>query len=357
MGRHYRHSIGLAAVGVLGLVTAVTGVLQAHAAGTPGNVFVSPTGDDGNPGSQAAPVRTLQRAQALVRGLNQNMTADVTVVLADGFYRLTSPLALSSADSGTGGHNVVWTADSGARPVLAGSVQVTGWKPMSAGSPIWVAQAPASLRTRQLYVNGSRVDRAHGALPAALTGQNSTGYSGGGTTMAGWRNPSGAKPQLEFVYRGGLGAWTEPRCPVGSISSGGAVTMAQPCWENSTNRACCFTDGRAYNLVGRKGITEQPTSVENAFQFLSASTPGQWFLDQGDSELYYVPRSGEDITRADVEVPKLETLVSGTGVSHVVFNGLQFSYATWLGASGGNGFAEIQANYQVTGSDGAAAQG
>ena len=26
--------------------------------------------------------------------------------------------------------------------------------------------------------------------------------------MAGWRNPSGAKPQLEFVYRGGLGAWT-----------------------------------------------------------------------------------------------------------------------------------------------------
>src|SRR5438067_2863756 len=320
MGRIYRRSLALAAVGVVGLAMAVTGVLQAHA-GTPGNVFVSPTGDDGNPGSQAAPVRTLQRAQALVRGLNQNMTADVTVVLADGFYRLTSPLALSSADSGTGGHNVVWTADSGARPVLAGSVQVTGWKPMSAGSPIWVAQAPASLRTRQLYVNGSRVDRAHGALPAALTGQNSTGYSGGGTTMAGWRNPSGAKPQLEFVYRGGLGAWTEPRCPVGSIS-GGKVTMAQPCWSNSTTRACCFADGRAYNLVGRASITEQPTQVENAFQFLSAGTPGQWFLDQGNSKVYYVPRAGEDLSAADVEAPVLAKLVDGTGVNNVVFNGI-----------------------------------
>ena len=356
IGRISRKSLGLAVVATVGLAMAVAGVLDAHAA-VAGNVFVAPTGDDANPGTQAAPVRSVQRAQQLVRGLNQNMTADVTVVLEDGFYRLASPLSLSSADSGTGGHNVVWTADTGARPVLAGSIQLTGWTRMSASSPIFVAQAPASLRTRQLYVNGTRVDRAHGALPASLTGQNSTGYSGGATTMAGWRNPSGAKPQLEFVYRGGLGAWTEPRCPVSSISSAGAVTMAQPCWENSTNRACCFADGRAYNLVGRKGITEQPTQVENAFQFLSASTPGQWFLDQGDGKVYYVPRSGENMATADVEAPALEQLVTGTGVSHLVFNGIQFSYATWLGSNSGDGFAEIQANYQVTGSDGAASQG
>src|SRR5207248_4247931 len=97
---------------------AVVGILrptQSHAA-TVGDVYVSPTGDDGNPGSRAAPVRTLQRAQALVRGLNQNMSADVTVVLEDGFYRLTQPLSLTAADSGTNGHNVVWTADAGARP-------------------------------------------------------------------------------------------------------------------------------------------------------------------------------------------------------------------------------------------------
>jgi hypothetical protein len=356
MGRISRRTVGVVAVAAVGLAIAVTGILQAHAASIPGNVFVSPTGDDRNPGSEAAPVRTMQRAQALVRGLNQNMTADVTVVLATGFYRLTSPLSLSSADSGTGGHNVVWTADSGARPVLAGSIQVIGWQQMSAGSPIWVAQAPPSLRTRQLYVNGTRADRAHGALPNSLSGQNSTGYSAGGTTMAGWRNPSGAKPQLEFVYRGGLGAWTEPRCPVGGFS-GDAVTMAQPCWNNSTNRACCFADGRAYNLVGRKGITEQPTQVENAFQFLSAGTPGQWFLDQGDGKVYYVPRSGENMATADVEAPVLEKLVTGNGVNHVVFNGIQFSYATWLGSNSGDGFSEIQANYQVTGSDGAASQG
>uniref|UniRef100_UPI001E292E1C right-handed parallel beta-helix repeat-containing protein n=1 Tax=Catenulispora rubra TaxID=280293 RepID=UPI001E292E1C len=357
------------AVATISLLGAA-GLTAVSRAGTPaavtGQVYVSPTGSDGNPGTAAAPVQTIGRAQTLVRALNQNMTGDVKVVLEDGFYRMADPLTLTAADSGTNGHNVVWTADTGARPVLAGSSQITGWQPMSAGSPIWVAQAPAGLQTRQLYVDGVRATRATGALPNALSGQDSTGYSGGGSAMAAWRNPSGAKPQLEFVYRGGLGAWTEPRCPVASFS-GAAVVMAQPCWTNSTARAGSFPDGRAYNLVGRSSITEQPTSVENAFQFLGAKTPGQWFLDQGDSKLYYVPRSGETMGTADVEAPVLQQLVAGGGTAsaplhNVVFSGIQFSYATWLGPQfhtqgTSDGFSEIQANYQVTGANGATAQG
>ena len=357
----------LASGGVLALAaSAVAGGAAGAAAATAAAVYVSPSGNDANAGTESAPVRTLQRAQALVRGLNQDMTADVTVELEDGFYRMTSPLTLTAADSGTNGYDVVWTAAPGARPVLAGSVQITGWAPMSAGSPIYVAQAPAGLKTQQLYVNGERATIAHGSLPNALTGQDSTGYSGGGTTLAGWRNPSGSSPQLTFVYQGGLGAWTDPSCPVAGFS-GAAVTMAQPCWTNSTDRAGSFPDGRAYNLVGRQGITEQPTSVENAFQFLSASTPGQFFLDQGSSKIYYVPRSGENMTTADVEAPVLQQLVTGNGtasapVQNIVFSGIQFSYATWLGDTfqgqgSTNGFSEIQANYQVTGASGAASQG
>jgi hypothetical protein len=358
-----RRALVFAAVTVLAAGTALAAWATAQAASIKGDVYVAPGGSDGNPGTQSAPVKTLQKAQQLVRALNDNQTSDVTVVLEDGFYRLSTPLTLTAADSGTGGHSVVWTADTGAKPVVAGSTRVTGWKKLSSSSPIWVAQAPTGLATRQLYVNGIRAARAHGTLPASLTGQSSTGYAGGAKTMAGWRNPSGAKPALEFVYRGGLGAWTEPRCPVASISSGGAVTMAQPCWTNSTKRACCFADtGRAYNLVGRQSITEQPTSGENAFQFLSASSTGQWFLDHGDSKLYYVPRSGEDMTSVDVEAPVLQTLVTGNGdastpIRNITFSGIQFSYATWLGPDSGEGFSEIQATYQVTGSDGAARQG
>lgn len=139
---------------VLALAAITVGAVPSNAApaAVAAGIYVSPTGDDGNPGTAGAPVRTPQKAQSLVRGLNQNMTGDIDVVLADGFYRMTSPLELTPADSGTNGHNVVWTAAPGARPVLAGSDQITGWQPMSPGSPIWVAQAPKGIQTRQLYV-------------------------------------------------------------------------------------------------------------------------------------------------------------------------------------------------------------
>src|SRR5438046_10665381 len=85
-------------------------------AATAATVFVPPSGNDANAGTaKGAPVRTLARAQAVVRTLNQNMTGDVRVELAGGTYQLPAPLALTSRDSGTNGHNVVWTAASGAR--------------------------------------------------------------------------------------------------------------------------------------------------------------------------------------------------------------------------------------------------
>jgi len=331
-------SLGLAVV-ILLLVAAV-GVTIAHvfAAGT--TIYASPTGT-GN-GTSASSPTTIQNAQSLVRTMNQNMSGDITVVLEDGFYRLTSPLTLTAADSGSNGHNVIWTTNTGAHPVIAGSAQITNWTQLS-GSSIWVAQGPSGVQTRQLYVNGNRAQRASGALPVTLT-KTSTGYTASSSTMSKWRDPSGAIPtEVELVYAGGLGAWTEPRCPIASLS-GTTVTMAQPCWNDSNNHGT--------NHVGA-GSLGAPTQVENAFQLLTK--PGQWYLDTHSSKFYYMPRSGEDMATADVEAPVLQSLVTGKGsasgpIHNIIFNGIQFSYATWLGASNSNGFPEIQANYYIKGS-------
>jgi hypothetical protein len=334
---------------------AVTSVAHAVSAAAGVNLFVSPTGNDANAGTSAsAPLKTLQKARDVVRGIDQSTSGEIRVNLADGTYRLSSPLTLNGTDSGTDGHSVVWVAASGAHPVISGGVQVTGWTKGSGG--IWSAPAPANLDTRQLYVNGVRATRATGALPIALK-QTATGYTTASTNpMAKWRN----RADIEFVYRGGLGLWTEPRCPVASITAT-VVTMAQPCWDNSTKRVMRNDDsGRTFNLVGRQKITEQPTAVENAFELLDK--PGEWYLDQSSHTFFYMPRSGENLATADVEAPALEKLLDGQGtqtapVHNLVFQGLQFSYATWLGPNTTTGFSEIQATYQVTGSKGWATQG
>jgi hypothetical protein len=244
----------------------------------------------------------------------------------DGMFRLTAPLTLDASDSGSNGRAVVWTADVGARPVVAGSAQITGWKKVAGSTNIWWAQGPTGIKTRQLYVDGARATRATGAVPSAAT-------------LAAWKDPSGAfPPEVEFVYRGGLGAWTEPRCPVASATAT-TITMAQPCWNNSTQRGT--------NHVGLATVGVA-TSAENAYPLLDS--PGEWYLDVASSKFFYIPLAGQDLTAIDVEAPQLESLVTGGGTASqplhdVAFRGIQFSYATWMGPSSPTGFSEVQANY------------
>ncbi len=344
------------AIGVAALVAFVGWQVGTAHAATQATVYAAPTGNDASSGTSAAqPVRTLQRAQHLVRQRNQAMTGDIRVELADGTYQLSQPLTLTDADSGTNGHRVIWTAAVGARPVISGGVPISGWKQVDAGKNVWSAPAPAGLNTRQLYVNGTRATRARGAAPTALTWTDS-GYTAGSPAMAGWRNPG----DIEFVYTGGIGAWTEIRCSVGRIASTGTITMGQPCWNNSNQRYIKPEWNRTANLVGPGrlgnpgpepgGSGIPPTYVENAFELLDS--PGEWYLDRSAGTVFYIPRTGENLGTAKVTAAALEKLIDGNGVHDVTFNGLQFSYATWLRPSTDEGFSEIQAGYTITGTTG-----
>jgi Fibronectin type III domain len=117
--------IVLVAAAVAALILGGVPALR-HASAAPGDIvlYVAPDGDDANPGTADRPVRSLARARDLVRGLNQNMTGDIVVRLADGTYRLPAPLRLDARDSGTNGHDVVYRAAPGTRPVISGGVPV-----------------------------------------------------------------------------------------------------------------------------------------------------------------------------------------------------------------------------------------
>src|SRR2546430_17203409 len=103
-----RKLAGAAALGALAVTAAALLAHPAQAA-TQATVFVSPSGNDANPGTSASqPVKTLQHARDLVRGLNQSMTGDIVVSLANGTYPLSQTLTLDARDSGSGGHKVIW---------------------------------------------------------------------------------------------------------------------------------------------------------------------------------------------------------------------------------------------------------
>jgi hypothetical protein len=325
--------------------------LFAVAAACSAQVYVSPSGDDVNPGSQARPVRSLERARLLAR------TAPLrAVILAPGTYRLARTFYLDSRDAGTSFTGPV----SGEPAIVSGGIALGDWRLVDQRRNLWSAAAPAALtNARQLYVDGVRATRTRGRVPLPIT-QTAAGYTIDAPAITIPRNPS----DLEFVYTGGntlwsehsqgLGPWTEPRCPVASIV-GTTITMAQPCWDNSTKRVMLESGQRTANLVGPASIGKQPAYVENAYELLG--TPGQFYFDRPAHVIYYVPRLGEDLSKADVEAPLLETLIDGDGVHDIAFTNIQFSYAAFLRPSGPEGFSEIQANYTLTGPHGWDRQG
>src|SRR5438105_14913620 len=150
-------------------------------------------------------------AQAKARQASSGGNADVAVVFADGTYELSAPIVFTGADSGRGGHRVIYRAAEGAHPVLSGGLKITGWQPPAAGSMAWSASVPAGFRTRQLYVNGARAQRTSSILPDLFL-QIPQGYLEPLSIVSSWRNPS----DIELVFQYANGPWTEPRCTIAS---------------------------------------------------------------------------------------------------------------------------------------------
>ena len=76
----------------------LVGLVAAFAIGQPAcgavmkTFYVSPAGDDANPGTQERPLATIGGARDAVRGVNRNMTGDIVVILAGGTYSIAEPI-------------------------------------------------------------------------------------------------------------------------------------------------------------------------------------------------------------------------------------------------------------------------
>lgn len=105
------------------------------------DLYVSPTGDDTNPGTLAAPLKTLAKAKDAVREMNQGMTEDIHVYLRGGNYPIDKAIEFTPADGATGGRRIVYEAYGKEIPVLNGE----RWSPAghrSTGTstrPPWIA--------------------------------------------------------------------------------------------------------------------------------------------------------------------------------------------------------------------------
>lgn len=316
-----------------------------------GTYYVSPDGDDSNPGTLSAPFLTLQKARDVVRSVNAGMNGDISVYLRGGTYRMSGPVTFGPEDSGRNGYHVRYLAAAGEAPILNGATRVTGWTPHTAN--LYKAPLNRTVKLRNLYVNDTRAQMA--SRTAVSRGGEGTHSITAGQADWAWRSGSGPdgvkyspsdipniaknKDDLEIVNGT---TWNENiacvRDVVTTADNSRALLLQQP-----------------YGLIAQlpgwdAGFKVTGThTIYNAFEFLDS--PGEFYFDKSEGTLYYYPRAGEDMNSAEVEAPVAERLVDLVGTStadrvrNITFEGITFANTDYhLAAVGGShGKASVQA--------------
>jgi hypothetical protein len=321
----------------------------AFSASVQATFYISPKGSDANPGTESRPFATMDRAKKAVRAVNKEMSGDIVVMLSGGVYDADQTILFEAADSGTGGHDVIYRAVPKESPVLSGGRPIHGWQ-QDVGKR-WKAKTDVE-GFRQLYVGGVRAVRARSgrlgdtsnpgrceflqdlARRGGLPGVERVGDEGYRTTavkLADWRNIG----DIEFCY---ITTWNHTRCRALGVRVDGdhaVVRMLQPYFTHARTK-----EGTKVDL---------PVYIENALELLNE--PGEWYHDVAAKTVYYIPRPGEDMTKVEVLAPAVEKLVELRGtldapVQNIRFEGITFQHGGWLRPNK-IGHCDVQANFIV----------
>jgi hypothetical protein len=256
------------------------------------DLYVAPTGNDSNVGSQNSPLASLEGARLAISKLQLAQKESVTVHVADGVYYLPKTLVFTATDSGSESFPIVYRAINEGKAILSGGTQLSlAWTQFRDG--IFKASTPKGVEIDQLFVEGQNqrmarypnYDRTKKAEP--YQGFAADAFS---TERASrWADPTGGF--IHAMHRAGWGGY---HYRITGKDSNGDVTYKGG-WQN--NR--------------RMGMHVDHRMVENIFEELDA--PGEWYHDAKTSTLYYLPTENVDLTTAKIEVVRLQQLVEFKG--------------------------------------------
>ncbi|MCX8155398.1 MAG: right-handed parallel beta-helix repeat-containing protein [Verrucomicrobiae bacterium] len=308
------------------------------------DLHVAPNGNDAwsgrlpkpNPARTDGPLASLTGARDALRRLKAAgpLREPVRVLVADGRYTLTAPLLFELEDSGTPSAPITYQAAPGARPVFSGGRIIRGFQRATNG--LWQAQLPdvaaGQWYFEQLWVNGRRATRARSPNQFwfYLADVKEEPLTGGDRRAKQARQTLWMRPE-DFPAIAGL---TDDELKDVNL-------VVYHNWDN-TRRFLDRVDAEEKALItsGEGMKPWNPWRMNNGYILenyrRALDAPGEWFLARNGT-LTYLPRPGEDMTRAEVVAPVVDKFIilkgdapNGRYVEHLHFRGLTFHHAQWL---------------------------
>jgi len=291
---------------VLGMAIATNGQQVAE----PFKVFyISPTGNDENPGSIEQPLASFEGARKLVRKFkSENLNIPVTVFFRGGKYYRTQSVIFNPEDGGTKEGQVRYTAYPGEVPLILGGKQLQlKWQEYKDG--IYKANVPEGLIFESLFINDEK------QILARYPNYDPNIRIFNGTAE-------------DCISKEKVKTWKDP-------ADGYFHVIHKSMWggfhfkiTGKNNRGELEMEGGFQNNRPENGLHPKLRYVENIFEELDAEK--EWYLDRDKSILYFKPSAGVDLQTANVEVAYLENFIQVKGtekkpVKYLSFDGFHFN--------------------------------
>ena len=318
------------------LAAADAGVI--HVAAGQGNDAWSGALAEPNGGGTDGPLATVQAAVEAARKMGT--AAPRRIVLAAGEYFLNEPIALDSRDSG-----LAIEAAPNAKVTLFGGRRVTGWKPD--GDRFWAAEVPEVARKkwdfRMLVVNGRLCPRARLPRDGTFTHLTKFDVPWMSSTDGGWKRKPTNEELTTMKYR--------PEDLGPSLDPANAEVTVYHMWDESmVGLARIDRDSHTLTFANPAGhppgaFGVQKYVVQNVREGMTA--PGQWYLDRTAGKVVYWPLPGEDMSKADVMAPTMESIVGINGradapAKDITLRGLTLTITNTPLVAGGFGAGAFQ---------------
>jgi GH141 insertion domain/Right handed beta helix region len=310
-------------------------------------IYLSPAGNDDNPGTIDLPLASLTSAQNKARKYRQKKKDNqpIEIIVLEGEYLMLQPLILTIDDSGTDDSPLIIKAEEGKKARFNGGVKLNGFEKVN--DQLWRVFVPQvafyNSYFEQLYVNGRRAIRAR--TP------NKGFYFVKEVTETVVEQGTGRAP--EFAIQKIKLDKADATC-FNSFSAQDykdALITFYHKWDNSRKRISNFNkrESAIYTVGG--GMKPWNTLDNKTRYFIdnfkaALDSPGEWFLER-TGYLYYIPGEGETIENTTFVAPIIKEFiviagdsVSGKRVENIHFENLHFETAGYKTPVDGNAPAQ-----------------
>lgn len=286
------------------------------------DLFVSPAGDDTNPGTQALPLKSLSGAKEKLRQYKAAaLTEKVTVWFSEGTYFFDECIKIDSNDYS----GVVFRSIPGENVVFSGTQDITEWSNSSInGHAALVADVDTdNLYFRSVFKNGERLS-------------NSIWPKTGVFTVKEAKDSDALLPDnVEFFkLHAAFYAHKNEVMDFDNVKDVNVRIMHKWCDDILPLLSADTNNGRI-ELRKAAAIT-----IENGDNYIyenvreALSLPGEWYLDRSENKLYYIPCENETAQNLVLSVPVTDQLIDINGVSDITFLGISFKETDWDFVSG-----------------------